>query len=131
MKVYEFRYRQLRGFYFPIIPILLKGKKGWLPADALLDSGAIVSLFQGDIARELGLKVTAGKRIYPRGIGGHICAHVHRVALKIGEEEFKADVAFSDELPLGINILGRKDVFDRFTVKFDEKDKKAILEKIM
>jgi len=91
---------------------------------------AIVSLFQGDIARELGLKVRAGRLIYPRGIGGHIRAYIHRVVLKIGEEEFKADVAFSDELPLGINILGRKDIFDRFAVEFDEKSKKVRLEKL-
>ena len=101
-----------------------------MPADALLNSGAIISLFQGDIARELRLKVTAGERIYPRGIGGKICAYIHKVSLKLGEEEFKADIAFSDELPLGINILGRKDVFDRFIVRFDERNKKVRLEKI-
>lgn len=50
--------------------------------------------------------------------------------LKIGEEEFEADVAFSDELPLGINILGRKDVFDIFLIVFDEINKKVRLETI-
>jgi predicted aspartyl protease len=131
MKAYEFRYRLLHKIYFPIVPVLMKGRKReWVPADELLDSGAVMSLFQADIGRELGLELTKGERIYPRGIGGHIRAYVHRVLMKIGEEEFEADVAYSEELPLGVNILGRKGVFDRFLVKFDEKNKKVQLERI-
>lgn len=75
MKVYEFKYRLLRKFYFPTIPVLLKGVERWIPADALLDSGAIVSLFQGDIGRELGLEITKGKR-FIRGELGATSVHM-------------------------------------------------------
>ncbi len=75
----------------------------------------------------LGIKLEEGKKIFPRGISGHICAYIHRVNLRLGEEEFQADVAFSDELVAGINLLGRKDIFEKFRVSFDERLKKVVL----
>ncbi len=131
MTRYEFRYVTFRGSSFPIIPVQLRTLgQVWLAASALVDSGASVSLFDGSIGRGLGLDVRHGKRIRPAGIGGVISAYVHRVALKIGDEEFEGDVAFTDKRNLPVNLLGRATVFERFLVTFDEGNRKTILETI-
>jgi hypothetical protein len=36
---------------------------------------------------------------------------------------FDAAIGFSKQLGIGFNIIGRKDVFERFIVCFDEKEK--------
>jgi hypothetical protein len=94
----------------------------------LVDSGASVSLFDGAIGRSLGFTIHNGRRIRPSGIGGAISAYVHRVRLKIGDEEFEGDVAFTDGRSLPVNLLGRATIFERFLVIFGEKKGRTVLE---
>ena len=93
-----------------------------------MDSGASISLFDGDIARELGITIRKGKKITPSGIGGSISAYVHDVMLKIGDEEFEGEVAFTYRRRPPMNLLGRTSVFKRFLVTFDERSGRTILE---
>ncbi len=66
--------------------------------------------------------------IKPAGIGGPITAYVHRIMLKIGDEQFGGKIAFTERRRLPINLLGRIDVFDRFVVTFDERKRRTVLE---
>lgn len=59
------------------------------------------------------------------GDGSYIPVYFHRVTLKIGDEEFPAEVGFSEQLGIGFNLLGRKDVFEIFKVCFS--DEKGII----
>jgi hypothetical protein len=128
---YEFGYVTFRGFTFPIIPVQLRGSNPtWFATSALLDSGASISLFDGAVGRGLGVKIRRGKRIKPAGISGAITAYVHRLTLKIGDEEFEGEIAFTERQRLPISLLGRAHVFDRFLVTFDEKRRKTILETV-
>ena len=36
--------------------------------------------------------------------------------------EFTARIGFSKDLGVGFNVMGRKDVFERFTICFHDKD---------
>jgi len=127
---YEFGYVPFRGSTFPIIPLELRLSDGgtWVASDALVDSGASVSLFDGQVGRTLGLTVHRGERIRPSGIGGTINAFLHRIRLKIGDEEFEAEAAFTESHSLPLNLLGRKSVFERFLVTFDERRRQTVLE---
>ena len=87
-----------------------------------------MSLFDGAVARGLGIAIRRGRKIGPTGIGGQITAYVHRMELKIRDEEFKGVIAFTERRRLPINLLGRTDIFDRFVVTFDEKRRLTILE---
>ena len=49
--------------------------------------------------------------------------YIHNVRVRIADEEFEAAVGFSRHLGIGFNIIGRLDIFDRFTVCFDESEK--------
>lgn len=92
----------------------------------LVDSGAEVSLFTKSDAELLGLSLKKGKRIYVGSVSGDkILAFVHPVVMKIGEEKFKVDIAFSgkDDTP---RVLGRNPIFSYFFVIFDNKNKNTI-----
>ena len=56
-----------------------------------------------------------------------LLAYVHDVEMRIGEAVSDGSVAFagSDEVP---RLLGRTDVFKRFTVTFDEANLQTIFE---
>lgn len=53
----------------------------------------------------------------------YIIVYTHRLEIQIGDEEFNAMIGFSRRLGIGFNIIGRKDIFERFKVCFDEKEK--------
>ncbi len=129
MTRYVFRYVPVRGAAFPIVPVSLKtSTSSWFTTNALLDSGATISLFDGAVARILGISIGKGKRIRPVGIGGAIRAYTHTLTLKIGDAEFEGEVAFSYGRGIPINLLGRTSVFKRFLVTFDERNQRTILE---
>ncbi len=120
----RFSYIKLRGRYLPIIPLKVKGEDEWIIYDAFVDSGAGYSIFQSDVAEDLNLKLEEGKKEYVTiGDGSLIIVYTHRLEIQIGDEEFNAMIGFSRRLGIGFNIIGRKDIFERFKVCFDEKEK--------
>jgi hypothetical protein len=126
---YEFSYAPFRGSAFPIIPLQLRAPQGdRFATTVLVDSGASISLFDGAVGRGLGIRVRSGTKIRPTGFGGPITAYIHRMVLKIRDEEFEGAVAFTERRKLPINLLGRADVFDKFIVAFDEKRRMTVIE---
>jgi len=92
----------------------------------LVDSGAEVSLFTRGDAQLLGLNLEKGKRIKIGGISGRpLFAFSHQVNLRIGEEIFKTEVAFSEKNDTP-RILGRNPIFSFFFIIFDNKKKNTI-----
>lgn len=88
---------------------------------AFVDSGAAFSVFDKDEALRLGLDYKKGRELMMVvGDGSYIPVYIHRLSLKIGDEEIKAEIGFSDRLGVGFNLLGRKGVFEAFKVCFDE-----------
>jgi len=119
----KFSYIKLRGRYLPIIPLKIKGEDGWAIYNAFVASGAGYSIFQSDVAEDLNLKLEEGKKEYITvGDGSLIIVYVHRLEIQIGDEAFEAEIGFSKQLGIGFNIIGRKDIFERFTICFDEKE---------
>lgn len=115
---------KMRGRYLPIIPLKVKGEDGWIIYNAFVDSGAGYSIFQSDVAEDLNLKLEDGKKEYVTiGDGSLIIVYIHQLEIQICEEEFEAAIGFSRRLGIGFNIIGRKDVFEKFKVCFDEKEK--------
>ncbi len=90
---------------------------------AYVDSGATYSIFKKELAEILNIDVESGKKMFPIGIGGHICAYIHTIKMKVRDTEFDTDVLISDELLVRFNILGRIGLFDHFKVCFDDKGK--------
>lgn len=125
----EYPYILKRGIYYPIIPLKLKHRNLDLTTDALIDSGANVSVFQSSIADYFGINIFEGERISLQGIGGRILAYIHTIDFEVGDHSFSSRIAFSREMIHHINILGRDDFFSHFIITFDEIARKVILHK--
>ncbi len=127
---YKYPYVLLRGKYFPIIPLIVSKSNTSVPIVALIDSGAVISLFDASIGQALGLNIESGESYNPKGIGGSIRAYLHNVILKIGDVEIDVKVGFTDQLSVPINLLGRDGFFETFLILFNDKEKSVSLEKI-
>ena len=45
---------------------------------------------------------------------------MHRIVVQLAGEEIEAMIGFSKHLGIGFNIIGRRDIFERFKVCFME-----------
>ena len=121
---YSYRKQQL----FPIIPVTVSIESYDISTDALLDSGANISVFRQEIAECLGLQIESGEEILLHGLGGRVMGYIHEVTMKVEQISFPCKVVFSSELTVGINLIGRQDFFEKFKVTFNENNKEVILE---
>lgn len=127
MAMKEFSYGESMGKYYPIVPLHLKNNIIEIDSDALIDSGAVVSVFRSDIAELLDVKIEKGLRMNSIGIGGKVEVFVHELEIKLFDRWFTCKVAFSKQSTARFNLLGRDGFFERHLVTFNEKDKKTIL----
>ena len=119
----KFKYALRRDKEFPIIPITLISKNVEIDTDALIDSGANISVFREEIAECLEIAIENGEEILLHGLGGRIVGYMHELTVKIDDEEFPCKVVFSRELTVGLNILGRAGFFEYFQVRINERKK--------
>jgi hypothetical protein len=121
---YQFPYRQGPvGGPFPILPMTITNpQRSARAVDAIvyLDSGAQRSLFDGTLARLIGLDLLARRRLsFASATGISIEAMLHAVRLSHPElGHFELEVGFST-VPLRRNLLGR-DFFDLVQIGFRE-----------
>lgn len=128
-KKIEFSYKIYKGEFYPIINILIEGPRGLLETEAYIDTGASVSIFLTSIASDLGIDYTKGKLIYIMvGDGRFIPVYVHSLPIKIGYVKIRARIGFSPSLGADFNLLGQKDIFDHFIIKFDKQNKVIIFQ---
>jgi hypothetical protein len=107
-----------RGFVSLARMNLRSARGTWSPVDAVVDSGASVTLLKRSICDVLGYRFRSGALLSLGGVGaGSVHARLHRVTAAIGHNVFKMPVAFApdDRLP---NLLGRAGVFSIFEVLF-------------
>lgn len=120
----KFPYRFYEGRFLPIVPIRLKGKESWVEHRAYVDTGASYCLFPADVAEFLGLVLEEGEVTeMVLGDGNILKVYLHRILVFLGEEEFTATIGFSKGLGVGFYILGTRDIFDKFKVCFNQKEK--------
>ena len=121
---YSYRRQQL----FPMIPVTVTTETCDIATDALLDSGANISVFRQEIAECLGLQIESGEEILLHGLGGRVIGYIHDVTMIVEQISFPCKVVFSSELTVGVNIIGRQDFFQKFKITFDERNKELTLE---
>jgi hypothetical protein len=111
----------------PIIPIILYGTKTAISVEAYVDSGATFSVFSYEIAKELRINLKDAREQYlVVGDGGFIPSRLIKIPVQIGSEKFISDIAFSERLNIGFNLIGRHGIFEYFDeVVFNEKVKEV------
>jgi len=117
----------------PLIPIKVFDEKKIRSFEclALVDSGADKSLFNAEIARELGINLSGADEEDFNGIeGGKLPAKVKEVYIQvIGDNEiFSIPVGFIENLGF-LGILGQQGFFDKFFVTFNRRKLELELKK--
>ena len=124
----KFEYRYERGFYLPIIEVILEFKNNKIRTDALVDSGASISMFKSEIGRALGIDIEAGSKKIFQSASAKLIGYIHEVNITIADKNFKTKIAFSDDLSTSFNLLGRLGIFEKFNITFRENGKEIIFE---
>jgi hypothetical protein len=120
-RAFHFPYKRYFNDSYPIIKIHLKSRLKIIEAEAYVDSGASTSIFMPEVASLLGINYTKGeRRLTMVGDGSYIPMYIHKVPIRIGDVWTKTTVGFSDQLGASINLLGQKDIFDRFDITFSK-----------
>ncbi|MGB9721557.1 MAG: hypothetical protein ACPL28_08780 [bacterium] len=83
--------------YRPVIPVKLTLGKRELTFDALVDSGADESTFQGWIIEFLGRNIYRGDDKIFSGIGGSVVAYLHRTHLQIENVKLTMNIYYSHD----------------------------------
>jgi len=111
----------------PRIKIPLKTLRGYEETTFLLDSGAVVTTMPLQAAHDTGVDLTKAKRITLQGFSGvPAFAYLDTVTIKIGEREYQLPATFTESTSTTY-ILGRKGLFDDYTIQFDNEQRAVII----
>ena len=105
----------------PIIPVRLSCNSLDIDVYALIDSGADCSVFDAEIAEQLGLDLESGRKQELYGASGApIEVYYHTVKLQpVGAKAFaEAEVRFSRDTKMWA-LLGQADFFQHYQIKFE------------
>lgn len=103
----------------PRVTLPLKTVSGFVNTTFLLDSGAVVSTLPLQAAHDTGVDLSRAKRITLQGFSGvPAFAYLASITVKIGDNEFEFPATFTESNSTTY-ILGRKGLFDDFSINFD------------
>ena len=124
---YQFPYVKFHGKYYPLIPLTLSRAGRAVSTFALIDSGASISVFRPEIADALRLSKKDRENFSLSTADGRLGIGVAKIGIAIEETRFSAKIGFSDTTAASFNILGRENIFSRFSICFNEIMKTVIL----
>lgn len=111
----------------PKVTVPLKTLRGYEETTFLLDSGAVVSTMPLQAAHDTGVDLTKAKRITLQGFSGvPAFAYLDKVTIKIGDSEYEFPATFTESNSTTY-ILGRKGLFDDFSILFDHEQRVIII----
>jgi hypothetical protein len=127
----RFPYTLVRGRREPIIALGLRFADGWRRVDFYVDSGAAYSIVSAQLAIAAGFDFRRGQRASIQVGDGHcLPVYLNRLPLQIGSHLIEARIGFAEQYGLHFNLLGRLDVFDKFTISFRERQGVVIFEPV-
>lgn len=107
----------------PKVTFPLKTVRGYEETTFLLDSGAVVSTMPLKAAHDTGVDLARAKRITLQGFSGvPAFAYLDKVIIKIGDLDYELPATFTESNSTTY-ILGRKGLFDDFTINFDHEQR--------
>ena len=124
-----FPYQQRQDHWLPLIPVTLFGPREPLQVEAYLDSGAKMSIIDYSVAEVLGLPLMHARiQQFIVGDGRYIHGRVVILPVQVDSVKFRAPIAFSKDLKVGFNLIGRQGFFEQFDeVAFQETRRQIIL----
>jgi|SRR3989338_4491988 len=123
-----FTYRNFYGALRPVADVTIEANGTKFGTGMIIDSGADITMIPLRLGKALGFKEEIRDIENIRGISGQGVPYIpQQVKLTIGPSSFTAEVAWAltEDAPL---LLGRKHVFTRFKITFDESERVTIFE---
>lgn len=120
----KFKYKKYGSHILrPVIPVEVIFNNLRVRYEVLVDSGADTCIFDAQIAEILGINLLNGIEEDVAGITGKKeSMYIHRLKLNIGGHIIESDVGFLVNIGFfGYGVVGQKNFFDSFIVKFDKK----------
>jgi len=130
---YTGEFSQVRGgiMYRPMISVsLINGEQSY-NCFSLVDSGTDSTLISADFAELLGVEESKCFKVKVGGVDkSDSYGFLSKIKFKVEgfEEEFETEVIFLKNL-MTSGLLGQKDVFENFKIKFEKKHKKFYLQR--
>ncbi len=113
----------------PKVTMPLKTTQGYVDTTFLLDSGAVVTTLPLQAAHDTGVDLAKAKRITLQGFSGvPAFAYLDKITIKIGNTDFEFPATFT-ESNATTYILGRKGLFDEFSINFNHEDRVITISK--
>ncbi len=113
----------------PKVTMPLKTTSGYVDTTFLLDSGAVVSTLPLQAAQDTGVDLSRAKRITLQGFSGvPAFAYLDKITVKIGNTDFEFPATFTESTATTY-ILGRKGLFDEFSINFNHEDRVITISK--
>lgn len=110
----------------PVVHVVLENDGNEVQVEFFVDSGADMTIIPLNFAKELGFDAWDDNEIVNAlGVGGgNVPYFVRQVRISIGDKKLNIRIACSlrDDVPF---LLGRKDIYDKFQVCFNGKEKKV------
>lgn len=132
MAVFSFPYLQDgRGNDFATVSVRFKqrpfgGRE--ISVQAVVDSGAMISVFRAEIADDLGIPVERGQKHPLSGLGGYAVGYLHVLDVDVGGKVFSLPICFARNTNLSFNLLGQIGFFDEHQVTFNKPARQVTLE---
>ena len=105
----------------PIIPLKVLAGGRWRGVRAYVDSGAAYSILTTADARRLGLLRIKARRLAVTTSGGQTQSiSLHRLWVKLGTDRFSITFGVPRGFDVDFNLLGRRDLFKRYQICFDD-----------
>ena len=107
----------------PVVPIEVLTRTGYQKFDFIVDTGADCSIMPKSVAKDLAVDIRKAVKMHFGGIEGRsILTYIVKITVKITKTPIAITCALSsnEQCPF---ILGRKDVFSRYNILFDNKSK--------
>lgn len=116
----KFKYKKLApGLIRPIIPVTLHYNNQSIMYEALVDSGADISMFPAQIGTLLGIDVKGGRKGDLGGVvGKSVDAYYHDIDIEIGDNVTHGTAGFIDESKFDHGFLGQLGIFSYYSVHF-------------
>lgn len=107
----------------PVLQVPVQTLQGFEKNEFIVDSGAVISSLPRDWAAKTGKDLALAKRISFRGFGNTISfAYQSNMVIRLGSENVDLPVVFTESEGTR-SLLGRKGLFDQYSILFDHTNK--------